>query len=168
MLNCFLCKFYKGLSCSPLYYSQHITISAQTMFFQLYHVVSCPQTWIQSDWCPVPLSFLKTFDICHICRCPDSTVNSIIFISSLLENNFVVITWWIYILNWITASRLLWGFSKNMFIRAPGWLRGWASVCLQFRAWFWDPGLSPALGSLRGACFSLCRCLCFSVSLVNK
>ena len=28
-----------------------------------------------------------------------------------------------------------------------------------------DPGSSPALGSLHGACFSLCLCLCLSLSL---
>ena len=28
-----------------------------------------------------------------------------------------------------------------------------------------DPGLSPTLGSLHGACFSLCLCLCLSLSL---
>ena len=27
-----------------------------------------------------------------------------------------------------------------------------------------DPGLSPTLGSLHGACFSLCLCLCLSLS----
>ena len=34
-----------------------------------------------------------------------------------------------------------------------------------------DPGVlgsGPALGSLQGACFSLCLCLCLSVSLMNE
>ena len=28
-----------------------------------------------------------------------------------------------------------------------------------------DPGMSPMLGSLHGACFSLCLCLCLPLSL---
>ena len=31
-----------------------------------------------------------------------------------------------------------------------------------------DLGSSPALGSLHGACFSLCLCLCLSVSFMNE
>ena len=46
----------------------------------------------------------------------------------------------------------------------PGWLSGLAPVFGPGR----DPGvpgLSPTLGSLHGACFSLCLCLCLSLSL---
>ena len=46
----------------------------------------------------------------------------------------------------------------------PGWLSGCASAFGSGR----DPGVlgsSPTLGSLHGACFSLCLCLCLSLSL---
>ena len=45
----------------------------------------------------------------------------------------------------------------------PGWLSGWVPAFVPG----WDPGvpgLSPASGSLHGACFSLCLCL----SWINK
>ena len=57
---------------------------------------------------------------------------------------------------------------KKSFVGTPWWLSGWSafgSGC--------HPGvlgLSPASGSLQGACFSLCLCLCPSlcVSWLNK
>ena len=51
--------------------------------------------------------------------------------------------------------------------RTPEWLSGRASAFGSGR----DPGvlgLSPTLGSLHGACFSLCLYVCLSVSLMNK
>ena len=55
------------------------------------------------------------------------------------------------------------------FLGIPGWLSGLAPA---FDAGP-DPGVpgsSPTLGSLHGACFSLCLCLCLylSLSLMNK
>ena len=44
------------------------------------------------------------------------------------------------------------------------------SACLQSKAMILVPGLSPTLGSLHEACFSLCLCLCLflPMSLMNK
>ena len=49
----------------------------------------------------------------------------------------------------------------------------WLSVCSWLGSWSWGPGvlrLSPTWGSLQGACFSLCLCLCLSFyhSWINK
>ena len=58
---------------------------------------------------------------------------------------------------------------KNLNIRNKEY--GATQVAQQFNATFSsgcdprDPGLSPTLGSLHGACFSLCLCLCLSLSL---
>ena len=54
-----------------------------------------------------------------------------------------------------------------MHLGAPGWFSGWASAFGSVR----DPGVlgsSPALGSLWGACFSLCRCLCPSLCVSHE
>ena len=60
---------------------------------------------------------------------------------------------------------------KCYFLGIPGWL---SSLVPAFRLGC-DPGVpgsSPMLGSLHGACFSLCQCLCLSLSvclsLINK
>ena len=56
---------------------------------------------------------------------------------------------------------------KMLHVGIPGWLSGWASAfgsgC--------DPGvrgLSPASGSLQGACFFLCLCLCLSLCVSHE
>ena len=46
--------------------------------------------------------------------------------------------------------------SRIPLLRMPGWLSSWVPA-------FRDPGSSPTLGSLQGACFSLCLCPCISL-----
>ena len=54
---------------------------------------------------------------------------------------------------------------KKLFtIGIPGWRNGLAPAFGPGRD-PGDPGSSPTLGSLQGACFSLCLCLCLSLSL---
>ena len=58
-------------------------------------------------------------------------------------------------------------FYFNNFDRDT-WVAQRLGAYLQVRSWSQDLGLSPALGSLQGACFSLfsfCLCLCFSLSV---
>ena len=58
---------------------------------------------------------------------------------------------------------------KTTEIGQPGWLSGLAPLSGHDPG---DPGSSPMLGSLHGACFSPCLCLCLSapppVFLMNK
>ena len=44
------------------------------------------------------------------------------------------------------------------------WVAQWLSICF----WLGVLGWSPMSGSPQGACFSLCLCLWFCVSLMNK
>ena len=64
---------------------------------------------------------------------------------------------------WLQRSNYVFseGEKRMQKIRMLGWLSGWASGPGR------DPGvmgLSPTLGSLQGARFSLCLCLCLCVS----
>ena len=44
----------------------------------------------------------------------------------------------------------------------------WLSVCLWLRSWSWGPGIESHIGFLKGACFSLCLSLYFSLCLSWK
>ena len=59
--------------------------------------------------------------------------------------------------------------SKDLGSRAA-WVAQWFSAVFSPAPDPGDLGLSPTLGSLRGACFSFCLCLCLSlsVSLMNE
>ena len=52
----------------------------------------------------------------------------------------------------------------KIFSNRDAWVAQRLGTCLRLRPWSQDPGSSPALGSLWGACFSLCPCLCLSLS----
>ena len=69
-----------------------------------------------------------------------------------------------------TQGVAAWVSTSNTFSQGiPGWLSGLVPAFGSGRD-PGDPGSSPTLGSLRGACFPLCLCLCLflSVSPMNK
>ena len=81
--------------------------------------------------------------------------------------------------DWVAISEYLllkkWHVSQDMNgYKEPSrdaWVAQWLGICLWLRTWSSVRGSSPASGSLRGACFSLCLYLCLSsqsVFLMNK
>ena len=98
---------------------------------------------------------------------------------------FFLLAWWfkfcifLYFLDMSLISRSVFSIvsvknslNTNLIYKAilqgmPGWLSGWVST---FGSGY-DPGvlgLSPASGSLQGACFSLCLCLSVCLSWISE
>ena len=57
---------------------------------------------------------------------------------------------------------------RSVYLNRDAWVAQRLSACLWLRAYPRFPSLSPKSGSLHGACFSPCLCLCLSMSLMNK
>ncbi|CAK7312667.1 hypothetical protein VULLAG_LOCUS16960 [Vulpes lagopus] len=68
----------------------------------------------------------------------------------------------------IHSFRLETAWYKSKLVRGiSGWLSGLAPA-FGPGGRSWSPGIESCVGSLHGACFSLCLCLCLSLSIMKK